>query len=592
MPRTTYLIVLLAASILLLTVQCMYTSPLATAAKEVMSSSSSGQHLLLTKDNHGCLPDWGELSDGIRIFQYINCIEARVLRCYCLTPTNTTHINPTKVQYVIGHCMEGCFIKNRFAEFYNVSTHQYWKNGLCSVFNREGTLCGTCKSGYGPPVYSFTIRCVPCRNVTLWKRILLYIAVAYGPLTVFLIMIVLFTVSVNSVPLHGWIFVCQSMASSFYMRVVTRLAEIQHIDPYSYRILGTIYGIWNLDFFRTVYRPFCLHSSLTTLQVMSLDYIIAAYPLVIIVIMYVLVDLHSRDCRPVVVMWRPLHYCFARFRHQLNIRTSLVDAFGTFFSLSYVKMFSTEVDLMTTSKVWNGNYTTSFHLYADGTEIFFKQGHIPFAVLSLFLLLVFNILPLVLILIYAFPKTQSCVLCLPNSLQNILYPFMDNILSCYKDGTNGTRNCRYFAIVYQVSRMVIWSSIMWTESTFFYSVATVAVIITGILVALIRPYKSTVYNALDTFLLLTLALALVGVSSVFIAYVDDPRNAQIGLAMTLLPLSIPFIYIFCCLGYEVCVVQRLPQTWARKIFSQLQSLIHRRREDDACSVSETASLIQ
>ena len=70
---------------------------------------------------------------------------------------------------------------------------------------------------------------------------------------------------------------------------------------------------------------------------MSLDNIIAAYPLVIIVIMYVLVDLHSRDCRPVVVMWRPFHYCFARFRHQLNIRTSLVDAFGTFFSLSYVK---------------------------------------------------------------------------------------------------------------------------------------------------------------------------------------------------------------------------------------------------------------
>ena len=605
MPRTTYLVVLLAASILL-TVQCMYTSPLATAAEEVISSSFSGQHLLLseseyvTKDNHGCLPDWGELSD--RIFQYVSCSEAQVLRCYCLTPTNTTYIKPSEIQYVLGHCLQGCFITNKFAEFYNVSTHQYWMNGLCSKFNREGTLCGACKSGYGPPVYSFSIRCVPCRHVTLWKRILLYIAVAYGPLTVFLIIIVVFTVSVNSAPLHGWIFVCQILASSFYMRVLTSMAKIHHIDQYSYRILGTIYGIWNLDFFRSVYRPFCLHSSLTTLQVMSLDYIIAAYPLVIIVIMYVLVDLHSRDCRPVVVMWRPFHYCFARFRHQLNIRTSLVDAFGTFFSLSYVKMFSTEVDLMTTSKVWNGNYTTSFHLYADGTEIFFKKGHLPFAVLSLFLLLVFNILPLVLILLYAFPKTQSCIHCLPNSLQHILYPFMDNILSCYKDGTNGTRNCRYFAIVYQVSRMVIWSSFMWTESTFFYSVATVVVIITGILLTLIRPYKSAVYNALDTFLVLTLALALVGTSAFFLATVDDPRNTQTGLAMTLLPISISFIYIFCCLGYEVCAVQRLPQTWARNIFSRLQSLIHRRREDDAYShrrreddvysASETASLIQ
>ena len=151
-----------------------------------------------------------------------------MLRCYCFTPTNTTAINSTKVQYVIGHCLQGCFIANAFAEFDNVSTHQYWKNGLCSGFNREGTLCGVCKSGYGPPAYSFSIRCVPCRNVTLWKRIVLYIAVAYGPLTAFLIIIVVFTVSVNFAPLHGWIFVYQIIATSFYMRVVTSMAEIDH----------------------------------------------------------------------------------------------------------------------------------------------------------------------------------------------------------------------------------------------------------------------------------------------------------------------------------------------------------------------------
>ena len=262
MPRTTYLAVLLASVLLTVQHTCTDTSTLETEAKEVFfstssssssSSSSSGKHMLLreseyiVKDNQSCLPDWAELPDGI--FHHINCSEAQVLRCYCLTPTNTTAIRPSQVQYAIGHCMQGCFVTNKFAEFYNVSTHQYWKNGLCSMYNREGSLCGACKSGYGPPAYSFSIHCVPCRNVTLWKRIVLYIAVAYGPLTVFLIIIVVFTVSVNSAPLHGWIFVCQTIATSFSMRVLTSVAEIGHIDPYSYQTFGTFYGIWNLDFF-------------------------------------------------------------------------------------------------------------------------------------------------------------------------------------------------------------------------------------------------------------------------------------------------------------------------------------------------------
>ena len=145
-------------------------------------------------------------------------------------------------------------------------------------------------------------------------------------------------------------------------------------------MITSIYGIWNLDFFRSVYTPFCLNPSLTTLQVMSLDYIIAAYPLVLIVVMYLLVDLYSHNCRPVVVTLKPFHYCSRYFRHQLNIRMSLVDAFGTFFILSYVKFLSTTMDLLAPTQVWD-YYGSSYRVYHDGTMKMFKGRHIPYAVL-------------------------------------------------------------------------------------------------------------------------------------------------------------------------------------------------------------------
>ena len=531
----------------------------------------SGQHLLPKGNDSSneakpsCLhPQWPK-----HIVQYSKC-DAKVLRCYCLTPTNSTIINSTEVQYALGHCIYGCFIAKWNAAYYHEDlTNNLWNSTLCSQYSRSGTLCGRCKGEHGPAVYSFSLHCMECHDVVFWKRLLLYILIAYGPLTVFLVIIVFFTVSVNSAPLHGWIFASQMMTCSFCVRVMTRMAELHHINQYLYKMFTSVYGIWNLDFFRTVYNPFCLHPNLTTLQVLSLDYFIAAYPLVIILLMYVLVDMYSRNYRPVVVMWRPFHYCCIRFRHQLNIKTSLVDAFGTFFSLSYVKMFSTAVDLLISTKVWDENGEVSFHAYFDGTQFMFRNGHLPLALLSVLILITFNLLPLLLLLLYAFPKTQFCIHCLPRSLQNALYPFIDNILSCYNDGYNGTSNCRYFAVIYPIARMIILSSFMWTESAFFLSVSAAVIIVIGILVTLVRPYKSALYNALDIVYLLCMAVVLVGCMAFFVSSVEDEQNKTSDFVIISFPIFIHFFYIIIYLGWKCWTILKRPLTYIMKMASKL-----------------------
>ena len=114
-----------------------------------------------------------------------------------------------------------------------------------------------------------------------------------------------------------------------------------------------LFGIWNLDFFKLLYTPFCLNPNATTLQVLSLDYIIVVYPLLLIILTYTLVRLHYNNCRLVVWMWRPFLSCFAHCRKQWDIQNSLVDAFATFFLLSYVKFFSVSIDILTPADVWD-----------------------------------------------------------------------------------------------------------------------------------------------------------------------------------------------------------------------------------------------
>ena len=155
-------------------------------------------------------------------------------------------------------------------------------------------------------------------------------------------------------------------------------------------------------------KPFCLHPSLTTLQVMSLDYLIAVYPLAVILLVYAMVHLYSHNYRPFVYVGRLFHYCCIHFRHRLDIRTSLVDAFGTFFSLSFIKFLSTTADLVSVTTVWNTNdNTTSLRVYYEGTEELFRGRHIPYVVVGITVTIIYNLLPIVLILIMHFPEVMS-----------------------------------------------------------------------------------------------------------------------------------------------------------------------------------------
>ena len=71
------------------------------------------------------------------------------------------------------------------------------------------------------------------------------------------------------------------------------------------RTIAVLYGIWNLDFFRTLILHICLE--VNTLQALALDYAIACYPLFLIVVFYVLIELHAHNFRFFVYLWRPFH---------------------------------------------------------------------------------------------------------------------------------------------------------------------------------------------------------------------------------------------------------------------------------------------
>ena len=117
---------------------------------------------------------------------------------------------------------------------------------------------------------------------------------------------------------------------------------------------------------------------------------------------YLFVKLHDSNYIVITYLWRPFHRCFVHFRRNWNIKTSLIDSFATFLLLLYMKFLYVSFDLLTPVPIYNidGKTLSKYYLYWDGTVEYFGRVHLPYAILAITVLIIFNILPLLVLCLY------------------------------------------------------------------------------------------------------------------------------------------------------------------------------------------------
>ncbi len=465
---------------------------------------------------------------------------ANLLSCYCMTYDHNTA--------VIGQCMTGCIIATKDNSLYIrvPGTVEELENEMCYRNHREGQLCGQCKKGYAVPIYSYSLTCVDCaERETNW---LLYIAIATLPLTGFLILVIASRINASSGGLQGLVTISQLIASPPQMLLVS-----SHLGQYPEYVRTLVhpalafYGIWNLDFFRLLYKPFCLYPNMTMLEVLAFDYFIALYPLAFLAIVYLLIKLHEMNVRLLMWLWWPFHWCTARFRRQFDIRRSLVHAFITFFFLSFTKILAVSLQLLVPTVVHSihRNASRDLYYYYDGTIEYFGKEHLPYAILAISLLSVFVIFPVFLMIAYQF-KCFHCIAerCHLRYTYTALKVFMDACQGDYKDGTSGDRDYRYFPVVYLVLRIALSIVYALTLSVFFYPMAAMLLLGVVLFIAVAQPYKVRYYNSLDIFFVTTttglyLLIILTDVARFGILLLSS-QVLVILLSMT------PFVYTTVC----------------------------------------------
>ena len=233
--------------------------------------------------------------------------------CTCMT------YDPLTNKSVAGHCVYSC-ITNIIPPVYQLPMRrENFTDLTCGVWKRDGPLCSKCIQGHGVPLYSYDLKCVQCTGFHN-KELLLLFAKSLIPPTILCIVVTVFHLNVLQPPWSVFVLVAQLISSPPALQVVLNSAIFSH---FSSTILATVYGPWNLDFFRALYQPKCISPHINNLQAFFIEGVLGLYPLALVAVLYTFMTLHDRGSRVIVHIWKPFHYLLSRFRSRINLKTSL-----------------------------------------------------------------------------------------------------------------------------------------------------------------------------------------------------------------------------------------------------------------------------
>ena len=134
------------------------------------------------------------------------------------------------------------------ALYYKVQLNRSKLNyDACHRFQREGRLCGRCKEGYSPLVYSYMLNYIDCSSSRFNE--IKYIGAAFIPLTMFYLFVVFFKFNANSPALQAYILIAQIVGAPISCKYF--IAQYKAHDQASIfaAFFSLFVGIWNLDFF-------------------------------------------------------------------------------------------------------------------------------------------------------------------------------------------------------------------------------------------------------------------------------------------------------------------------------------------------------
>ena len=403
----------------------------------------------------------------------------------------------------------------------------YGAGCYCSI-GRTGRLCGQCNNGYSVAINSHYLECVPSCDSPgkVAKGWAFLIGLEFVPITIMVAVIAILNVNLNQGSLNVYIFFCQITTIPFPSVGYSTWTESVNfnIDTGLTNAFLTPFSIWNLDFINfPSYKKYnditetsvsiCTSSNTTPLGALSFWYIIAFYPLVLILILYNCVVLYNKGCKCVVCIVRPVHCVLQRFWQLFDIQPSLIATLASVYKLCFAQLAAISLKILHPTSYVNGSGNSETVFYYDGTQPYFKGWHAVAGLFAILVLLFLNLSTLYLSL-YPFKWFQLLL----NKLmfkKDFLVSVTDVFTGPYEDGTQrNSLDYRYFVGLQFALHLLIMLIFCLTAQyvsyiNAFYLVEFWYSFFVLISIFIFRPYKRKIHCFTEIFLYALLAVLII-----------------------------------------------------------------------------------
>ena len=405
--------------------------------------------------------------------------------------------------------------------------------------------CYDCIDGSTVSVNSPYLICVPCNNTNaVIKGWALLIGLEFIPLTVMVGIIAFLNVNLNQGSLGAYIFYCQMLTILYsYLddrfRFITRPIYIDHLR-YIGDLLFQLLSVFNLDFIRYYHFHekginFCISQNLTPLGALVFWYVIALYPLLLLMLLYIVLVLYNRGNRCIVFFVRPFHRVLARAWRMLDIHPSMIHTISSVYTLCFAKLVEISFKIL---KPWRDEYGNVIFYY-DYTQKYFLKWHALAGLFAILVLLVLAI-PTVYLILHPFSWFQKFL----NKLKIkkvMLFSLVEVFTGPYKNGTGNTFDYRYFAsghfiMIFTVTMIYCFTFLGNSKVLHIYLLAANFFVYTS-LYFVFRPFTKNIHILSEAFV-----SQLLGGLSIFLVFVDFSDFLIVFIVSTCIVLLVVCVY--------------------------------------------------
>ena len=457
---------------------------------------------------------------------------------------------------------------------------------FCEKLNRRGALCGQCRLNYSVAVNSLNYKCVQCNSTSAAEfagNLFAYIALTYIPIAILFIAIIICNIKLASSAAAGFLLFAQVTSSSLFKSSIERDlgSRSTTLLLYTYRI---IYGIFNLESFAFLMKNFCLSKNFTTLHVLCLDYAVAFFPFILILMIYVFYQCKSWKCQLSYTIKNHLSInqedpdtsSAATFPHKDSTnelpKGKLIHAFVAFLLLSYNKFGLASIKTLIFTDLFNSNHTVMTRNMLAGHLSFSNTSYIPFGVVAVFVLFFFVILPPLSLLgplqFMDWVTDKHCCRKLRQCWPSITIHTVMDTFQGYKP------NRRFFPGIYLLFRLIIFLTSMIDSDKIEFILQQLAISTLTILVALFRPYNKEFYNNLDTLLIFNL-----GILNLLTMLSFEQKQTMYWLVVIRFVLVyLPLVYVICYALWKTVYKRKKYKTVKKKLVNFVNTVSSNQEE--------------